>query len=54
MHCDKFTQIGGQRRNDIMYCKHLFGSKQNQNFQNKRQFTGLGKEEQLKVQSSDG
>jgi len=50
---DKFTPTGGQCLKDIMDCKHLFGSKQNKNFQNKRQFTGLGKEKQLKVQSPD-
>ena len=42
MHYDKFTQIDGQRHNDIMYCKHLLGAKQNQIFQNKRHFIGLG------------
>jgi len=43
MHYVKFRQIGGELFNDVMYGRHLFGSKENQSFQNKCQFTGRRK-----------
>jgi len=43
MHYVKFRQSGGRFLNGTMYGRHLFGSKQNKSFQNKCQFTDLGK-----------
>ena len=46
-------KLVGNSGKELVYCIYLFGSKQNQNFQNKRQLIVLAREYQLKVQSSD-